>query len=153
MTQKSLNDAVGPTGMSDATATMLGLKTYSHGTTYKDGIAPTITLVAGGGTLSSIQVGDFIPYQTQAGAWRLRFSVSATVSTTARLEVVLRVVGVVTPAYIQTFSGTTNAQAAMTRLRMTANGGDINWEHASATMDNYYGAGDIALAAKPTWAY
>ena len=153
-TPTTVSTATMPTSMTDAEATRLGLKTYSHGTTYTGSPnSPTIILFVGGGTLTSVQQGDFIPYQTQDGNWRLKFSVSVAVSSTARVEVVLRVAGVVSAAFVQTFAGSTNAQVAMTRLRNTASGGDINLEHPSTIIDNYYASGDIKLTSKPSWAY
>ena len=57
-----------PIGMSNAEATLRGLKQYLHGTAYNGGNAPTVGGVAG------VTRGVFVPYQTQDGTWRLKFN-------------------------------------------------------------------------------
>ena len=154
-TPTTVSTATMPTSMTDAEATRLGLKTYSHGTTYTGSPnSPTITLSSGGGTLGAVQEGDFIPYQMQDGHWRLKFNVAVTLSSTARTSVGLSVAGVV-------FFATGSAQhafsawvpATTTDRSATQNTGNLDVTLTSATIDRASFSGDLRLASKPTWAY
>jgi predicted anti-sigma-YlaC factor YlaD len=151
MTQKSLMDAAGPTGMSDAVATMLGLKSYSHGTTYNGGIAPTVTLGAGGGSISSVALSSFIPYQVQSGAWRLKFTIALNVNLVSRANLPVIIAGIV---YANTYqfgvAGTTDAQAFAVYTEPSASQLQIA---GTVTASFYSMSFDVLLASKPTWAY
>ena len=142
-----------PQGMSDEVATMLGRKHYQHGTTYKNGIAPTITLFSGGGTLSSIEFSQFIPYQTQDGNWRMRFNLKANVSSTSRSNARFAVVGVTFPATGDAISGGVETSSATTYFAFTESSSNIGTDHSSTTASGYRFSGDVRLASKPTWAY
>lgn len=142
-----------PTTLSDAQATQLGYKEYLHGTSYNGGNAPTITLTAGGGTLSSVNRGSFIPYQTQASVWRMRFNISVTLSSTARTSVNLTVNGVTSyNGAIQAVSGGPAAAVAANSY-WQSNSAVIETANASTSSTTWQYSGDIALDSKPTWAY
>jgi hypothetical protein len=154
MTQKALQDAVGPTGMSDAVATMMGLKVYSHGTTYTGSPnSPTVTLTSGSGTLSSVTLAKCIPYQVQDGTWRMRFSLTAALSSAARSVIGLSIAGVTFPAQDQGVGGNNAGAAATTYAVASASGSQVTMGYPSATTDTAIFSGDVALASKPTWAY
>ena len=146
------------TSMGDAVATTLGHKQYYHGTTYNGGNAPTITLSSGGGSLSSVQLGAFIPYKLQDGTWRMRFNIVVTLSSAARTEAILAVAGVTfkntggTPGGQGVYAGEDGA-TTMYRAFAAKNAGTINMYHASNTTAYYMTSGDVALESKPTWAY
>jgi hypothetical protein len=143
-----------PVNMSDSIATMLGQKEYNHGTTYNGGDAPTITYNAGGGSLTSVELGTFIPYKTQAGVWRLRFSIKITVSSTARTSLRIAVNGITFPnAYSQVVHGTMFNAATHYYAYAINNTNQIELAHASSTSTAYAYSGDVVLASKPTWAY
>ena len=149
MTQKSLNDAVGPTGMSDATATMLGLKTYLHGGSYVSGLAPTCT-----GAISAMTTtrGAFIPYQMQDGVWRLKFNIKATAAAVAFNN--FTITGILSASVDQVVtmyqddSGTTYT----TQAALGASSNTVSWRVSAATSSIIL-SGDLELASKPTWAY
>ena len=150
---KAVLTAMDPTALSDAAATRAGLKSYSHGTTYNGGIAPTVILSSGAGSLSTVDFSEFIPYQMQNGSWRLKFNLSVTLSTTARTEVGIAINGVTYPSgYAQLTQGWAN-RIALTYGRSKAQSTTFFLEHASDTTASYYFGGDVALASKPTWAY
>jgi len=144
-----------PVGMSDQLATQLGLKQYLHGTTYNGGIAPTLTLTGGGGTLNSVARTVFIPYQMQDGSWRMRFNlVNAALSSAVRTTLQLTLSGVtfgggginvITPA----LSVSALASVAYT----ITSGGAIECNFPSNTISGFYASGDVELNSKPTWAY
>lgn len=142
-----------PTAMDNADATRAGLKEYLHGTTYNNGVAPTVTLTAGGGTLSSVQRAAFVPYLTQGGVWRMRFNISVTLSATARTSVNLTVNGATS------VSGPTQAVAGGPVAAVAhssywqSNASIIETGTASTSDQTWQYSGDIALASKPTWAY
>lgn len=144
------------TNLDNASATRLGLKVYQHGTTYNGGVAPTVTLSSGGGSLSSVDLSTFIPYQTQSGSWRLRASVSITVSSTSRGNAAISINGVAfSSSAPQAASGYANSTSAFVSRVITATGtGQIDIQHTAAiTTAAYYYSGDFALDSKPTWAY
>ena len=144
MTQKSLQDAVGPPGMSDAVATMMGLKTYSHGTTYNGGIAPTIS----GAT--TIHGSSFIPYQMQDGAWRLRFNIAVAGATVASRDITVVGISAKTGPNYQTGCG--SGLAADIGLVYFSGVNTISFVSTVASGGSTY-VGDVGLTAKPTWAY
>jgi len=146
MTQKSLNDAVGPTGMSDATATMLGLKVYNGGSTYNG-----VTISGVGATFSADS--NFIPYQMQDGSWRCRmmlhgtgFGVVSSLGYTITGISVNNTQAVPTGSVIQTGV----ADATLVFHRVASSGFTMV---TSGNMNQFFAATDIALSAKPSWAY
>jgi hypothetical protein len=142
-----------PTLLSDAQATKMGLKVYAHGTTYNGGNAPTITLTAGGGTLSSVTASDFIPYQMADGAWRIKFNIRVSLSSTARTLIGLSINGVSFPAVDQGVSANNAGAAAATYAVATASTSTLTFGFASSVTDAAIVSGDVKLASKPTWAY
>jgi hypothetical protein len=145
----------GPTTMDDVTATRLGLKVYVHGTTYNGGNAPTLTLTAGGGSLSVVNIADFIPYQTQSGTWRMRFSVNVYLSTLSRATATLAVAGVTAAGFHQGISGFFLASGCDIGYSyfVGSSNGMVAQMPAAFTTDEMVISGDIKLASKPTWAY
>jgi len=142
-----------PTSIEDVKATQMGLKSYAHGTTYNGGNAPTITLSAGGGTLSSISHSSFIPYQIQSGAWRLKGQFTAVVSATARTAPTFAVAGLsVSASYDQPVFATATPGVGMTRMRIQTPF-TVQFDHNSVSTTQYYAFFDVELTAKPTWAY
>lgn len=139
--------------LDNTAATRMGLKVYSHGGSYNGGNAPTITLFAGGGTLSSVTHSSFIPYQMQDGSWRMKFNYAVVLSSASRTSATLAVAGIdilgtsAIAAWSGSSSGAMNsATANTTTTRMTAS-------YSTATTTDHYFSGDIGLNAKPTWAY
>jgi len=139
--------------LDDATATRMGLKVYSHGTSYNGGNAPTVTLSLGGGTLSSVAISSFIPYQMADGTWRMKFNIRALISSTARTIVGLSVNGISFPPTDQAVAGNNAGAIAVTYAVAYSAGNTIGMGHPSAVTDNALFSGDIVLASKPTWAY
>jgi hypothetical protein len=131
----------------------MGLKVYSHGTTYNGGIAPTVTFVGGGGTLTSVDSSKFIPYQMQDGSWRFKFNFRITLSSTSRTNVNIRIAGVDLTNVQEAIYGSIGTVTNPTS-RAKAEGTDfyIEWA-AAATHSNTIMGGDVPLNAKPTWAY
>jgi hypothetical protein len=155
-TQSGLYPAAA-SNLDDVAATKLGLKTYSHGTTYNGGNAPTVTLAAGGGTLNTVNLADFIPYQVQDGSWRMKFNVDVTLSSTTRTTAGVFINGILIPtsagdgqAISASSTSTTNAISYGLALQ---NSNGIYIQHSSVTSAKYCFSGDIKLASKPTWAY
>ena len=152
-TPSVVSTATMPTSMTDAEATRLGLKVYSHGTTYNGGIAPTVTFVNGGGTLASVDSSKFIPYQMQDGSWRFKFNVRITLSSTSRTNVNIRIAGVDLTNVQEAIYGSIGSVANPTsRAKAESTDFYIEWA-AAATHTNTIMSGDIPLNAKPTWAY
>jgi hypothetical protein len=147
---KVLDKAVDPTAMDDATATRLGLKSYSHGTTYNGGIAPTLAGPAG----FAIQFSRFMPYQMLDGKWRLRFSWAMTMTGTANCDTTLN--GILTPAFLQPVTLQQTASAAITTglvyLEQNSVTGLFTLRYASSVTAVGV-CGDVELLSKPTWAY
>jgi hypothetical protein len=141
---------VSNSNLDDATATRLGLKQYLHGTTYNGGIAPTITLGGGGGTLSSVDLGSFMPYQTQDGTWKLKVSIVVTVSSAVRTLAALDVVGI-SVGTLQGVYGLTSTSPLTATSYVSNNRFQI--DHSSSTTTKYYFSGEVVLSSKPTWAY
>lgn len=145
-----------PQMLSNAESTRLGQKAYFHGTTYNGGNAPTITLSSGGGTLSSVIRGEFIPYQMQDGTWRLRFNAGVSLSSTARTGATIAVAGVTfknTSNFFQTISGMSLQSAVTTRAYVNPNADTISVEMASHTNTGAFYSGDVELESKPNWSY
>jgi hypothetical protein len=147
-----------PTALSDADATRLGLKAYSHGTTYRGGNSPTIVLAGGGGTLSSVTKSLFVPRQLQNGTWVLSGSARVVLSSAVRTSVALAVAGTDTIGDDAIAMSQLDNGSAFTALAYT--GGSVGTgmrliiAHGSATTTLYtYSFADIVLTAKPTWAF
>lgn len=141
---------VSNSNLDDATATRLGLKQYLHGTTYNGGIAPTITLGGGGGTLSSVDLSSFIPYQTQDGTWKLKVNIVVTVSSAVRTLAALDVVGI-SVGTLQAIYGLSSTSPLTATSYVSSNRFQI--DHSSSTTTKYYFSGEVVLSSKPTWAY
>ena len=143
-----------PTLMSDELATALGYKSYSHGTTYNGGNAPTITYASGGGSLSSVEQCEIFPYQNQTGDWFVNFSIKVTFSTQTRTEADINIAGITfVGEQVISASHTSSATAVHGNCRTEASG-TIRSRHASATTNVYsYSGTALLLSSKPTWAY
>lgn len=142
-----------PTGLSDTAATMLGLKTYSHGTTYNGGNAPTITV--GGATLNSVFDSKFIPYQVQDGSWRLKFNFAFdnTTSTTNCGAIVAGVTAKNSSNFVQSICLVQQRAAANTTTGYILPNTSEFTCYSSTTDALWTLSGDIALESKPNWAY
>ena len=148
-----------PTAMSDVLATKLGLKVYSHGTTYNGGIAPTITQAGGSGMV--VKSSRMMPYQMQDGTWRLRFQISFTAtSNTSNTYTINSVFWQADGAagfyalYAAAASGNgldCNA-AADSNTSGTVQSFSVRKPNSVAYTDHAV-SGDVGLASKPTWAY
>ncbi len=146
------------TAMSNSLATQLGLKNYVHGTTYNGGNAPTVTLSAGGGSLTTVDFSAFIPYEMQDAIWRLRFNLIVTLSSATRTQVSLDIAGVTFKntsgsANGQTVIGVIDGNAANYRAFALKNTGTITEFFPSVSTAQMLFSGDVELASKPTWAY
>lgn len=138
--------------------TKLGLMQYLVGTAYNGGVTPSISLIAGGGTLTSTIRGTLIPYQMADGAWRLKFDIVVLLSTTTRTQAIIAISGVTTKNvanFAQPIVANQNdsANISIYRTNTGINNGNLVCEHASATTGLYQYGGDIELNSKPTWAY
>lgn len=89
-----IHSALAVGSLPDAVATEFGAKVYSHGGSYNSSLAPTVTLSAGGGSLSSVRLADFIPYRSEDGGWRMKFNVNVSLSSTSRTQIQLAIAGV-----------------------------------------------------------
>ena len=152
MTQKSLNDAVGPTGMSDATATMLGLKSYSAGTAYNGGGTPTFSTTPAGFVLLFSQ---FMPYQMQDGKWRLRMSLSYNATSATNLDLFLNVglLSTLTSSYALYAAPTSGIVPVMSEIGYASSVLSQIIARTASACNGANISGDIALDIKPTWAY
>jgi len=137
------------TSMTDAEATMLGRKTYSHGTTYNGGNAPTLTV--SGLTLAFVQLTKFIPYQTQSGVWRLRgnYRFSTTGGGTSCTMLINSVTGSAIEA--QTFFNSGVGTLPYSGTGFFDAPGNFSLYASSSTL--WSGHFDVELGAKPNWAY
>ena len=144
-TPTTVSIATMPTSMTDAEATRLGLKSYSHGTTYNAGIAPTVT---GGSGFSHIG-SSFVPYQMQSGSWRLRFNVSFSQTSSTTADIFIAGILALRDSAI---SVTHNAAETFVFGRSIAASNQLVVRSGSST-STYSCSGDIDLSAKPTWAY
>ncbi len=142
--------------MSDVMATRLGFKEYLHGFVggYNGGNAPTITVDAGDGTLSSVNKGVFMPYQTQSGSWRLKFNIDINVNSNSRSQMTMYVNGILFPSVeTQAIAGSSNANIPLNRAQVNNGTNSFIIRHDTATTATYRYSGDVLLASKPTWAY
>jgi hypothetical protein len=140
--------------LDDATATRLGLKQYLHGTTYNGGNAPTITCSQAG---FAVVRGVFIPYQTQDGAWRLKFNMVGTFTSATLTGIIFVVAGITiknTTNFFQGISATPySGLAAIYQQYVNPNTANFNCSFASSSQAGCIFSGDIELDSKPTWAY
>ena len=143
--------------LDDATATQLGLKQYFHGTTYSGGNAPTVTSAQAG---FSVVRAVFIPYQTQDGAWRLRFNIASSItSTSSSISMTISTNGVVyknVTNFFQPVAVSTNGAtpAPVTQSITNPNSaGIVILINAGTTIGGVHCSGDVELNGKPTWAY
>lgn len=146
------------TNLDNAAATRLGLKAYSHGTNYNGGNAPTVTLIGGGGSLSSVDYTSFIPYQIQDGTWRCKFNVVVSLSVVSRTSIELSVAGITfknipTSGVGQAISGDCGTNATLGLTRAKNNNGNLETSFSSVVCGAGRFSGDVALESKPTWAY
>jgi len=151
-TPTTVSIATMPTSMTDAEATRLGLKVYSHGVTYTGSPnSPTVTLGAGGGSISSVVLSSFIPYQLQSGAWRMKFTIVLTVNVLGRANLPVIVAGI---TYASTYqfgsAGTTDTVAFATYTEPSTSQLQIV---GSVTAGFYSMSFDVLLASKPSWAF
>jgi hypothetical protein len=146
--------AFASSSLSDVQATIMGLKSYFHGTTYNGGIAPTVTSAQAG----FVVVGaSFVPYQMQANEWRLRFNVVTTftaVSTTTASIAVNGVTARNVANYSQAVAGyPTSSSGSVTTASIAPNTGTITMLKGAGAYSGLICSGDIELDSKPTWAY
>lgn len=145
-----------PQSMSDAVATQYGHKTYSHGTTYNGGIAPTITLNTGGGALSNVKIGDFVPRQMQDGTWRCEFNIEVTLTTTSRSGATLSINGLTffnTGGDGQGITGWNDGSSNTLYALAAPNSSILSLAYATASTNVHLFSGLVRLASKPTWAF
>jgi hypothetical protein len=146
MTQKALQDAGNPTAMDDATATRLGLKKYVHGTTYFNGIAPTITATASG---LVVGVNSIIPYQMQDGSWRLKGNIATSYSSNTNGDIFIA--GITTTADSQPIAVNTQLNTINNNY-FGGSGNQIVIRFSTGKTISEFSF-DVALASKPTFAY
>lgn len=142
--------------LDNATATRLGHKTYAHGTNYNGGNAPTVTLFAGGGSLTSVQAANFIPYQMQDLSWRMKFNFAVTLSATPRTSVTIAVNGITSKniaSYNQAVVSYNVNGGVVAESSIDPNTNKFVSNYASTNTSRHYFSGDIDLDSKPTWAY
>ena len=135
--------------------TKLGLMQYQSGASYNGGITPTILLTGGGGTLTSVERCNLIPYQVADGSWRLKFNIATTVSSQSRSGVTMTCSGITTKNISNFWQATltTDGNINMYSVLLPNTSQIINCGHAAATTTRYLSSGDIELDSKPTWAY
>ena len=133
--------------LDDVAATRMGLKSYSHGTTYNGGIAPTITSVAAG---LVVVASRFIPYQMQNGTWRLKGGASCTI--TANTTANMTVVGITGTAAFEQAVTVVGEGTAYPQYNYLTPAGVFSLVYASNTTAVRWSF-DVELSGKPTWAY
>jgi len=143
----------------DSEATRLGLKTYRHGGSYNNSLAPTITMPArspsGGGAAITVNRSSFIPFEDQDGNWFLDFRFNVSVpSVAATTSITFSVAGITSEASAdQAFTSWANNVTGNDRALVTNNSSSFVHTHSGSTTTNYSCSGIIELNAKPTWAY
>jgi hypothetical protein len=157
---KTLGDP-GAVGMSDINATKLGLKTYVNGVTY-NGSAPSTTSAQGG---FIVRFGEYVPYQMQDGAWRLKFNLSVDITAAsisagstfdATLPFTVKNLGGTNDRHGIAGHGGINASPFWTPIGASigANSGSLSIRAVTTyTFTGFVLLGDVPLASKPTWAY
>ena len=136
-----------PTTMTDAEATRMGFKSYYHGTSYNGSNAPTVTLDAGDGTITTMYKAAFVPRQLQDGTWRMRININASVTAAVTPSVILDGVALAEVTSLATIapSNTAASHAFMTT------GGQI-YRYTEFNYTSFMVMGDVELSSKPTWA-
>jgi len=145
-TPTTVSTATMPTSMTDAEATRLGFKRYVHGTTYFNGIAPTITATASG---LSVGGNSMIPYQMQDGTWRLKGNIATAYSSNTNGDIFIA--GITTPADNQPIAINTQINTINNNY-FGASGNQIVIRFSTGKTISEFSF-DVALASKPTWAY
>lgn len=136
--------------------TKLGYMTYVHGGSYNGGLAPTITLAGGGGTLSSVGLGEFKPRQDSLGNWYCWFSINVSLSSATRTTVDLGIAGLTfasAGSNGQAVSGSNSSSINLHYAKANSNSSNIEIDHVSGSTTEYFASGEVKLASKPTWAY
>jgi hypothetical protein len=128
--------------------------TYQHGTTYFGGNAPTITLVGGGGSLSSVNFSNFVPFLRNA-TWFLSVQIQVALTSATRTNAVIAINGIVN---VPSSLGSSSYQISSGSLASVYSiflGGTNQMDivHASGSTNLYVFGGIAPLASKPTWAY
>lgn len=159
--QPTITSFAYPTEMPDDLATRLGLKIYEHGGSYNGGAGPVISA-----TNWTILAGEFRPYQLQDGSWRMRFNFAADRGSEQTISNVTFII-----TGIDFFEYSTNLQQPVNSYARRdsdgsyrgsfglTNGSDgitVGYNHMGSISDlvRYFTVeGDVALNAKPTWAY
>ena len=151
-TPTTVSTATMPTSMTDAEATRLGLKVYNIGTTYN---SVAITFTSAIAQTYTTTFSSLIPYQTQGGTWRLKFNISGTFSSSviANTDITIDMNGVFgaggQPAIV--VAGATGSVLYPTAYGVTA---PLRFNFSFTTANTAVNlSGDIALGAKPTWAF
>ena len=136
--------------LSNAQATIMGLKQYLHGTTYNGGIAPTVTCPQAG---FSVSKAVFIPYQLQDLIWRCKIQMFATFTSATITSINLSVNGLASPA-VQIGVGSLSGTIVAIQTYSNSGGSNvITISVPSSTTSGVYCYLDIELSSKPTWAY
>ena len=148
---KTLDKAVDPTAMDDATATRLGLKTYFHNVAYYLGNIP---LLSGTSVSGGVTFGLFTPYQTQDGLWHLKFSIQATGTSLSSQNFTFATVVSKASYGNQAFiSSEQTTGTAGLKGSHTGVGTSIFGQQFGAAITVWSCSGDVVLEAKPNWAY
>jgi hypothetical protein len=137
--------------LDNATATRMGLKSYSHGTSYNGGNSPTITSAQPG---FAVTQSYFVPYQMQDGNWRLKFNFTCSYTAATITQLTITVAGIQnTDAHAIIFSAYNNLANVTNRGGFfNSTGIQLNY-NSTSTSAAVAVSGDIPLTAKPTWAY
>jgi hypothetical protein len=143
------------TNLDDATATRLGLKQYLHGTSYNGGNAPTVTSSQAG---FSVNRAVFVPYQTQDGAWRLKFNITAAFTSATITSNVTTIAGTVfkstTNNYQPAFGMPIGNTLGIYQAYVSPSTGALTLITPSTPgVTGVAYSGDVELDSKPTWAY
>lgn len=134
-------------------ATKAGLKAYLHGTTYNGGIAPTISF-PGQSAVTGI-AGQFIPYQMADGSWRMKFNLKGSFTGTSG-GITCSIIGVTSPSTFDQALAIGSGSAISFYYCYFQTGGLTSNQIFGApggTTPLFNCSGDVALGAKPTWAY
>lgn len=139
-----------PTVMDNAEATRNGRKQYLHGTTYNNGVAPTVTTNASSGDVKRAQ---FTPYLSQDGTWYLNGTIAITHgSDTGHTLTINGVVFKNTTGFTQAITcGADGTQGA--KALTTINTANVAVTFASGSAATYLTLSNIELNEKPTWVY
>lgn len=126
-------------------------KQYVSGTAYANG-TPLVTPVAIPFTLTRAVL---IPYQTSDGAWRLKFNIGASISSSSRSSVDLDISGIAFKTPGNNTIATSFAYGAGTKFYYSiANSiSDRIMSYFPTTTTTWFSwSGDVELNGKPTWA-